>query len=898
MNENLFLDLATSMVSASDTIDREVIRGVITQVASLSVFTETEVDLGYFEDLLMAKYQISMTEGAVLVDEDHKPWLEQSKSGIDWYYWRRYRKSLTQSGLSPTVVNVLDSVTDRILGLMENPLRPDPWDRRGLVMGHVQSGKTSNYIGLVNKAADAGYKLIVVIAGVHNRLRNQTQVRVDEGFVGRDSALVLKKEKNRFVGVGKLGEERFPVPFTNSRADFSKAVASSVGVSLSNLNEPAVFVIKKNATTLKNLIEWLRAYSSIGLNQQIDVPFLLIDDEADNASINTKTNPTAASRINGQIRELLSIFTRSVYVGYTATPFANIFIDPETDNEMLGEDLFPRDFIVSLDAPSNYVGPNQIFSGADPSPFIRYIDDHEDSLPLSQARDFSPTSMPDSLREAVRVFVLGRAIRILRGDGAAHSSMLVNASPYVRVHGELRSHISDFLVDLQHQTMAYGGLAPSQAERYPAIAALHAAWEREFADLEFGWKEALGVLRDAAAPITVEEINSRSGGALRYEDYKNSGFHVIAVGGYSLSRGLTLEGLMASYFLRSSKMYDTLMQMGRWFGYRPRYEDLCRIWMPEEAVGWYEHIADAIEQLRQEIRSMESLRARPKDFGLKVRAHPDVLIVTARNKMGTGEKIPVSLSLGRTFCETAELKWTIDSRSKNLEAVRNLVAALGDAGFAVPEVDRRGNRVLSNVPVDLILPFIRSWDNLPSHYKTDPALVATYIERRGEKLGKWDVAFLGLANPDAGVADQSLGFTVIRQNRSAGKGYPKRGVMRVTDKQRIASPADERIGMEPELVQLAESRYQDKSGRRSGTVPGSAYREERTRPLLLIHLLTIKSQGDPLLDDEATPAWSISFPAADGEDARVDYVVNSTWLREFFGDSDLDDDDELAELVG
>jgi hypothetical protein len=898
MSETLLIEIATSVISSRDAVDNKTIRDAVEQAAMLPMFAEMNLDLDRLEELLISKYQVSMTEGATLIDQDHKPWLAQSKAGIDWYYWRRYRKYLGQTGLSPNVVNTVDSTTDRVLGLIENPLRSDPWDRRGLVLGHVQSGKTSNYIGLVNKAADAGYKLIVVIAGVHNRLRNQTQTRVDEGFIGRDSALVIRKARSKFVGVGKLGEERFPVPFTNSVSDFNKSTASSVGISLSNLNEPAVFVIKKNSTTLKNLIEWLHAYSSLGPNQQIDEPFLLIDDEADNASINTSRDPYAASRINGQIRELLSIFTRSSYVGYTATPFANIFIDPATDVEMLGEDLFPRDFIVSLDPASNYFGPDVVFDGSDPSPVLRYIEDNEIVLPARQSRDFSVSELPGSLHEAVRTFLMGRAIRILRGDGSSHCSMLVNASPYTRIHGELRNQLQEYLTDVQNQTSLYAGLAPEQAIKYPAIGALYRTWDKEFSHLEFNWRDVQQVLKEAAAPVSVVEINSRSSGSLPYQDYKDSGLSVIAVGGYSLSRGLTLEGLMVSYFLRSSRMYDTLMQMGRWFGYRTGYQDLCRVWMPEEAAGWYEHISDAIEQLRHEVRTMESYGARPVDFGLKVRAHPDMLIVTARNKMGTSEKIPVSLSLARTFAETAQVKWDPVSRLKNLDAVKKLVDSIKAAGFIIPNADGSGNRVLTNIPVDLILPFLRRWDNVPFYYKTDPELVSKYIEHQRSRLSKWDVAFIGLSDTSRGITDASLGFPLVRQNRSAGRGYPRKGVLRITNKQRIASPHDERLGINDELATQAEIQYRNKQEKSSGTIPGHVYREVRTRPLLLVHLLTILDveTGKPL-DTDVTPAWSISFPATGNEDDRVDYVVNSTWLQEFYSDLNVDEDDEISDLA-
>ena len=255
-----------------------------------------------------------------------------------------------------------------------------------MVVGHVQSGKTANYAGLICKAADAGYKLIVVIAGVHNNLRSQTQRRIDEGFVGRDSARLLSRQDDMLVGVGRFEDTRRPVTFTNTIRDFNKATASSVGIPIQNLTEPAVFVIKKNSHTLRNLLEWLREHSSRRGKERIDEPMLLIDDEADNASINIRHGAGEVSRINGQIRELLRMFDKSCYVGYTATPFANIFIDPDTDDEMCGEDLFPRSFIVSLDPPSNYFGATAVFlQGQDQ--FLRHIEDNEDILPIRHRID-------------------------------------------------------------------------------------------------------------------------------------------------------------------------------------------------------------------------------------------------------------------------------------------------------------------------------------------------------------------------------------------------------------------------------------------------------------------------------------------------------------------------------
>src|SRR3954454_1022820 len=621
---------------------------------------------------------VTMTIGSVVTDREHTPWLDDARLRITPYYWDRYKQLLINKQFPTQVIATLDSVTDRILGLLQNPLIDGPWDRRGMVVGHVQSGKTANYTALICKAADAGDKLIVVVAGIHNNLRNQTQLRIDEGFVGRDSARLFSRKDERFVGVGKFDQTRRPVTFTNSVRDFNKATASGVGIPLQNLNEPAIFVIKKNPNTLDNLVEWLKEHSSTSGSNTVDAPMLVIDDEADNASINIQHGKTGVSRINGKIRDLLKMFRRSCYVGYTATPFANIFIDPDTDDEMLGADLFPRNFIVSLDPPSNYFGPTRVFLD-DPDVPIRHIDDNDDVLSVTHKKETVVETLPASLWDALRTFIVARAIRLCRGHEKDHCSMLVNASRFTTVQQQIRNAIHHRLRDIQASIRVNGALHAAQAMRDPEIQALHDIWQREYTEAGFEWSEVLSRLHAAAAPVTVVEVNSRSAGTLNYADHESTGLSVIAVGGFSLSRGLTLEGLMVSYFLRNSIMYDTLMQMGRWFGYRPDYEDLCRIWMPEEAEGWYAHIAESIEMLREELRSMEAANATPEEFGLKVRSHPDSLIVTARNKMGSGEKLVVSIGLGNSFVETAILRRDPTSLAANRRAAANLVRRLAEA---------------------------------------------------------------------------------------------------------------------------------------------------------------------------------------------------------------------------
>ena len=329
------LRVAVRGLLGSELPTQEAIRGYVDQfrrVFPSVTDEEAQALVREFETV----HGVTMRDGAALQETGFEPWLEDSRSGWEPYYWDRYRTLLANRNFSGHVLATMDNVTDRILGLLENPAREGEWDRRGMVMGHVQSGKTANYTGLICKAADAGYKVIVIIAGIHNNLRNQTQRRIDEGLVGFDSTGGVKNTLpgKTVVGVGRFDFQRRPNVFTTSLRDFNKATADSVGVPLQNLREPAVFVIKKNPSTLRNLIEWLTAHNAQRGTSTVREPMLLIDDEADNASINIRYRQEEVSRINGQIRQLLRLFDRSCYVGYTATPFANIFIDPDSDDTM------------------------------------------------------------------------------------------------------------------------------------------------------------------------------------------------------------------------------------------------------------------------------------------------------------------------------------------------------------------------------------------------------------------------------------------------------------------------------------------------------------------------------------------------------------------------------------
>ena len=792
------------------------IRDIISQLRQTPMFAGkvSNDDAEELARLIEEKYGISMGLGAIVDATDFKPWLHDAKiSGdIGEFYWARYRQLLAQKGLPKSVIDATDEVTEKILDRLGDPRNPSPWSRFGMVVGHVQSGKTANYTGLVCKAADAGYRLIVVIAGIHNNLRNQTQGRIDEGFIGRDTGRLAhanKAQRQKIIGVGRFDKREFPVSLTNTLRDFNKATATSNTSQIGQYNVPVILVIKKNASTLKNLIEWLSEHSVHEGTQMIEQPMLLIDDEADNASINIKYGKDEVARINGQIRSLLNIFRRSCYVGYTATPFANIFIDPDTDDEVFEQDLFPRHFIIGLDPPSNYFGAQKVFID-ERERYVREIRDNEDLLPISHKIDHTVDYLPESLRTAVRTFFVARAIRNNRGQSGQHASMLVNASRFTDVQGRIKRQIAD-LVDSIRNAVAVDAGKGIAALKNPEIAALHSVWEVEFEDADgASWPNVQARLHEVLVATKVVEVNaSKRSIALDYDQSGEYGVTIIAVGGFSLSRGLTLEGLTVSYFLRNSLMYDTLMQMGRWFGYRSGYEDLCRIWIPPDGVGWYAHISEAMDDLQAQLKRMELAKATPEQFGLAVRSHPQSLVVTARNKMGTGKEFPVKVSLAGQLVETTRIRSDEGQLKKNLSAAVRLIESLIAAGV-VAEHRPRGP-LFRRVPVALVREFLKAYRADPSDILTDPKLMDDYISAREDaELANWDVLFAS-AQKEGEPIVVAPGVSLVPFERELGLDDLRQGIMTISGaSRRLGSPGDEREGLTESQIKSAIEDFRER----------------------------------------------------------------------------------------
>jgi hypothetical protein len=852
---------------------------------------------------LMARLRVSLDVGTSLTERDLKPWLDSRRATIDPFYWVRYRNYL-QREWSPSVLRTFDRVTDEILDVCGNPAERNPWNRRGLVIGDVQSGKTATYTALCCKAADAGYQAIVLLTGTLESLRRQTQQRLDEGFAGLDSSEFLPSGRvipnNRAVGAGVANQTRFAAVFTSRTRDFNKDVLNSRQLTLRSFKEPVLFVVKKHKSIIENLATWLKAYNA-NSDGMIDESLLVIDDEADNASINTNSEETDPTAINKSIRHLLSGFRRRTYVGFTATPFANVFIDPDTsDDDFFKEELFPRDFIYALESPTNYIGATRVFGDDPVQGLIVDLDDAESTFPLKHKQTLAVGTLPTSLARAVETFLLANAIRDLRGDTTAHRSMLVNVSRFTAVQDRVRDHLAALLENIKQHVRSYSKLPAKDAERSEVIASLKSTFDSHYSTCGQSWPDVLSSLHEAIAPVAIRSVNRNSGAAsLDYSKHDGSGIRVIAVGGNSLSRGLTLEGLCVSYFHRNAQAYDTLLQMGRWFGYRKGYDDLCKLWITIDAQQWYAHVALAAEELRDEVKRMRRADLTPKDFGLKVRSHPDTLIVTARNKMRTAENFVKQISWSMEGAETTKLRTR--ANPANLRSVQCLIEELDAAGVA-RVTSEWGNPIYRNVDKKLVANFLDSFEVHPRNFELyvpeeerHQYGLAQFLRSTSEPaLQRWDIVIPQGELESRTVPGTSIQIRPLRRNVTTQDDG--RTILVSGRNARVGSRGVEREGIDKAVVDELTRRAKE-----AGKNPADKqFREVRRRPLLLIYSVTPYIKDEPwigLVDGNLLAAYGLSFPDfTDSSSSKtVPYRVNRTWLRDHSILEDLDegDDDDI-----
>ena len=759
------VDKLVQMKHVDNALDESVVEELIQKALFISDVPYSDDEIAAVKRDIAYKYQIQARPGqSILADYEQANWYDDRKAEIQQNFWTRYKNYLIdEKHFSPNVVSTLgnDTLDQKLMNYILDPKADygKPVLKRGLIIGDVQSGKTSTYIGFICKAADAGYKVFILLTGTIESLRKQTQERVEEGFIGIDMSANTTGGKR--VGVGLDNKPIHAMALTSRASDF-RGNSNKIAMSLGKDKDAVVFVIKKNTTTLTKLTKWLIDLNADPRTHKIDMPMLMIDDEADNASINTSSDKEDPTKINKLIRKLADVFTKSNYVGFTATPFANVFIDPETTEKMETHDLFPEDFIVALPTPSNYIGPTRIFpKDAEFHSQLVYITDagreEEDgySFYFEHKKDWKG-KLPESMTDAIYAFYLANAIRDLRGDQREHRSMLINISRFVKVQKYIKEIVEKIHAEA-YRSLKYNLSSDFELSmKDPVLNRIYKVWQSQYEKCGFTWDEVAAALFDAMEKIQIKVVNSsRSSEKLEYP--KNESLRVIAIGGLALSRGLTLEGLIISYFYRNTCTYDVLMQMGRWFGYRRGYEDLFRIWTHKASAEWYAEIADATEKLKEDMVLMRDLGQKPRDFGIRVRNNSTDLNITAYNKMRNAtDEFDVSSYFG-SIVETPYLRFDVEAQKNNFRAVTDLVSECLSRGYRFERratgSGRKGRYVLSDVPKELIVELIDrlSISKYSSYFNTKQ--ISEFLSGCTDaSIDVFDVAFMDGESPDK-VAD-------------------------------------------------------------------------------------------------------------------------------------------------
>lgn len=668
--------------------------------------------------------------------------------------WSAVRPVLVERIGEPATAR-LDDATEKVVGSLADPGRRLD-TVQGLVIGFVQSGKTSSYTSVAAKAADAGYRLIIVLAGLHNALRQQTQVRLERDLVEP-------------VVANGLSPDWMWQPLTDSFGDFTAPPGGNSASYLGAPNHRLLIVIKKNPKRLENLLKWLKSCPE---QVRADCPTLILDDEADQGSVNSARIDRIATRINRQLRDLVRTMPTVSYVGYTATPYANVLIDPSAD------DLYPRDFIYSLPRPEGYQGPEVLFGREslteddDPDDgydVIREVPEDEAarivySGPRGGRGSFEPQVTP-AFEDALKWFLIATAVRRARGQ-RHHSSMLVHTSPFVDDHFAMSRRLEQWLRGIR----AGGPIDTSWRELWELETEAHTP---PTSGTAVTWDEVASHLPEIVEAASVVVDNFRSADRLDYSAEEPA--VVIAVGGATLSRGLTLEGLVSSFFLRGARTYDALMQMGRWFGYRPEYEDLPRIWMEPSTIDAFRFMSTVEEEIRRDVERYATESLTPEQFAVRIRTHPS-LAITSPMKMQLAKKSQVSYDGRRLQTFHFEHRNPRVVR-ENLEAARRLVGVAVETSERLDGV-KEGSVVLRDVDAAEVERFLASYRFHADHAELDGQRIKDWLAKRvasGLDPMRWNVAIAGRATStvryasgevDLGTVEFAAGIEVSCVNRA------------------------------------------------------------------------------------------------------------------------------------
>ena len=907
-----------------------------------------------YEEILSAAVHIFECEVGlktfepIIIDDNYDKdlWLYKAKPTVSHSYFDRYKLYLKKEGFSIKVIEKdIAPTCEKILSRCANPKCDSKNEqRRGLVVGDVQSGKTANYLALMNMAYDYGYKIVVLLAGMTDSLRIQTQKRTDKGVIGAISDSIGNDIE--YCGVGIYNEDHYAVPFTNQTHDFAKFIQKNLNAAISDFKKPVVLVVKKN----KGILEAVSKQLQSALKDFDSSSILIIDDEADNASISTAGPGKDPTAINRCIREIFNKFPIASYVGFTATPFANIFINPnDEDKDFL--DLFPANFIVQLNAPGNYFGGYKVFPHEDsdvlPRPLRLISEEEENFLPVVHKKDVEYPALAESLKEAIRSFLINCVVRTVRGHKTKHRSLMINISRYNDVQDRIYDRVLEYVEKLKNiieQTSSYSlekfirnsemnelYKLYTEDEFYSDIRNGHFDEEEDEEYTAIPWECIQNGLYDEIKQFEIVTVNSRNGKMsskkdgikqrFDYENYEENGARVIAIGGLVLSRGLTLEGLMVSYYSRNAGAYDTLLQMCRWFGYRPKYKDLCRVYMSQINIDSFSAVLAAVDDLKIQFSEMERKHKTPKDFGLMVRETPDTLettlLITARNKSRNTEQIICQLNYGGVYADTSKLL-------KEKEVNKHNYGAFVKFYNSLEFKDVNGRYMARRVWKQQIAEFI---SQLKIHYankKFDIQGLSEYISD-SDIFEYWDVVIA------TGHSKSITDFMGVKDLKATTRSFHSS----VSDKfiriggtnNRVLDPGILDSGIEDLNADkvaeiLAKKNAELKEGQKIYTeMTAKDYLRERKYPLLVIYpidLITepsdkevkarfgkISDEGKVTLEKEKvaikselgdTPlmAFAVAFPDKESS-KRFVYRANLQKLKELTENLEVNDDEEGEE---
>lgn len=723
----------------------------------------------------------------------------------NWHFYQRHKHFLLDNVFKDKleIVESLDYETDQIIKKFPKPKEHDFFNKKGLVIGYVQSGKTANFTHLISKAASIGYQFVIVLAGMTDTLRMQTQFRIDKELIGNNSSGIagLKTIKwlpgeEKFISLTGLPDKRikkdngdFYIPVSNFTDHFEKT------------NDITIAIIKKLArnggdnfgSIIGNLIKWIESRYDKDLSKMPSV--LIIDDEADQASIDSTDEDSDPTVINHAIRKLISLFPKSVYVGYTATPFANVFINPA--NDFLGlEDLYPKDFIYALPEAEEYFGSTKFFgikNKENELALIEHIEDIEKTIINDEEKEIT-----SNLKNAINSFIFSTIIRRFRGNDK-YCGMMIHTDHRNIYHNTVYSKVKEYIYNLKCDvnTFEYFSNFKSKSQSIGRLQGIVNGYpDYNFEQFEIEFNTVINYLKqfNGGKTTNIKVINSREDKL----DYLNEELrYLICIGGNIMSRGVTIEGLTVTYYLRDTLKYDTLLQMGRWFGYRKGYEDLLRIYTTSRIADNFEFVMAVEDDLRNEVNRYIEEGLTPIDFAPKVRAH---MRMHPTAKMGNSS---LTKSYSQQTVQTIYFNRDLKVLEHNYKIGKELIEQYQSNFLKTQAFEYK--YIALNAKTEDLVSFIKDYKySIYNSFNLNDIL--KYIEQRigiGEIKG-FDILISGIKNQkDNSVITQLSEISVnpVKRNlrRSKGKEYINENIVNIGV---ISDTADIKIADENENLTL------------------------------------------------------------------------------------------------